>query len=230
MAGDWLKIEKETPEKPEVYRIAEFLGISQADAFLACFRVWRWADSQTEDGTIRTSQAAIDDNAKVPNFHMALREVGWLNLRTGSVELPNFVRHMGKSAKQRALAADRMLRSRSDQSATKAQPEKEKIREETKTKNPPYPPLPFSSEAFRDAWEKWLEHMKQKRKRPTAASVEGQFREFLSWGESRSIAALIHSRAKNWASIYEPSVQSRQQGPASREGDLLREIKQAGGV
>jgi hypothetical protein len=33
MAGDWMKVEKDTPEKPEIYRIAEILGISQGDAF-----------------------------------------------------------------------------------------------------------------------------------------------------------------------------------------------------
>ena len=136
MAGDWIKIEKETPEKPEIYRLAEILGVSTGDAFLACFRLWRWADSQTRDGLLRVSAAAIDDNAKIPNFHLALCEVGWLSLRNGSVMVPNFVRHMGASAKRRCLDS---VRKKSAREADKKRTREEKRREENTNSIPPTP-------------------------------------------------------------------------------------------
>jgi hypothetical protein len=153
MAGDWMKVEKDTPEKPEIYRIAEILGISQGDAFLACFRVWRWADSQTADGVIRASIAAIDDNAKHQNFHHALCEVGWLKPRSGSVELPNFVRHMGLSAKRRCLDSVRKMSARK---ADKTRTREEKRREESK-----HPQTPSEGDLFDLFWQSFPKGRKQ---------------------------------------------------------------------
>jgi hypothetical protein len=113
MAGDWLKVEKDTPDKPEVLMIAVALGITPDEAFAKCFRFWRWADSHTADGTIRgASTATIDALVGCKNFSEALKDVGWLRLRNGRVLIPEFERHMGESAKQRALTARRVANHR----------------------------------------------------------------------------------------------------------------------
>jgi hypothetical protein len=147
MAGDWLKIEKDTPEKPEVLALSARLGVSRADAFLACFVFWRWADAQTPDGSAPlVTPTMIDTMIGLPGFSHALSEVGWLRLRSGGVELPHFGRHMGQSAKRRVDAAERQRASRardgppavtllSQNSVTR----EEKRREEMKA--PPQPPL-----------------------------------------------------------------------------------------
>lgn len=114
MAGDWLKVETSTPDKPEVYAIADRLGMTNEEAFGRLFRVWRWFDSQSRDGHARvTSLSAIDAEARRPGFGQAMAEVGWLVPVPGGLSLPNFDRHNGKSAKTRALAKDRKSTQRS---------------------------------------------------------------------------------------------------------------------
>lgn len=113
MAGDWLKVEKDTPDKPEVLAIAERLSITPEEAFGRCFKVWRWADSQTTDGNARSvTEITLDRVAGLSGFAGALRQVGWLVVREGSLLIPNFDRHMGQSAKARALTAIRVSQSR----------------------------------------------------------------------------------------------------------------------
>ena len=50
MAGDWIKIEHATPDKPEVFRMAMQLGITPEHVSGCLLRVWIWADAQTLDG------------------------------------------------------------------------------------------------------------------------------------------------------------------------------------
>ena len=200
MAGDWLKMEKDTPDKPELYRIAEILGISRCEAFLACFRLWSWADSQSEDGVIYASDSAVDDNARVPRFSHALREVGWLKPRSkGSVEFPNFVRHMGQSAKRRCVDSVRKMSARK---ADILRTREEKRREENK--NTPLPPN-LDIPEFLAAWELWLNHRREIRKPLKPTTMAAQLKELSGWGSVRAVAALRHSIAKGWTGIFEPS-------------------------
>jgi hypothetical protein len=139
---DWMKVEKKTPRKPEIFRMAEILGVSRGDVFLACFDVWSWADDESQDGYVHSvTSSAIDSIAGIAGFADALSEVGWLNLRTGAVEIPNFVRHMGQSAKSRALTSIRMTRSRLRKcdAPSVTEPSPDKRREEKSKKNPPTP-------------------------------------------------------------------------------------------
>jgi hypothetical protein len=50
MAGDWIKIEHVTPDKPEVHRVAEILDIDPDAVVGKLVRLWVWADQQTIDG------------------------------------------------------------------------------------------------------------------------------------------------------------------------------------
>lgn len=145
MAGDWLKVEKDTPDKPEVLALAARLGVTRAVAFLACFDFWCWADSQTTDGNARSvSPGAVDDVVGLPGFASALAEVGWLHIRNNAVQVPNFGQHMGQSSKRRALTAKRVRdHTRRQANAELTQPalgfaslEKSK----RKKKDPPQPP------------------------------------------------------------------------------------------
>jgi len=68
--------------------------------------------------------------------------------------------------------------------------------------------LPFSSEAFRDAWNDWQTHRKEKKKPITPLSANIQLKELQAWGEERAISAIGHSIAKGWTGIFEPSGQA----------------------
>lgn len=113
MAGDWIKVEKSTPRKPEVLEISEMLGIHADHAFGLCVRFWCWCDDQMVDGrTKRISESTLDAVFGRESFAHALIQVGWLQVRNGSLEVPNFDRHMSHTAKVRVDAAERKRKSR----------------------------------------------------------------------------------------------------------------------
>jgi len=129
MAGDWLKLEKVTIDKPEIFAIADQLGITQGESFMACIRVWCWFDEQTINGhAIGVTKTAVDVTARVTGFGSAMEEVGWLVVESGRISMPHFDRHTSQSAKDRALATKRKKLERSrkshDGTVTKARPEK----------------------------------------------------------------------------------------------------------
>jgi len=121
MAGDWIKVTHATPDKPEIVRIADRCGLDIDAAFGKCVRLWIWADQQTVDGNALTvTDAFIDRLVHCPGFSAALREVDWLQARSGSLAIPRFDRHNGQSAKQRALTRDRVKRKRNGDVVTKS--------------------------------------------------------------------------------------------------------------
>ena len=83
MAGDWIKIQHVTPDKPEVWQMAASLGID-ADAVVGkLVRVWVWADQQSVDGTCHAAsvtKALLDRMVSVAGFSIAwLQRAGCLN-------------------------------------------------------------------------------------------------------------------------------------------------------
>ena len=138
MAGDWMKVELSTPDKPEVFAIADALGIDPDAAFGKLFRVWSWFDQHTEKGNAPSvTKMIIDRCAGVTGFAAAMESVGWLEVTDAGVTLPNFSRHNGKTGKNRALTAKRVAEHKkkgnekgNGDSVTNALPREEKRREE----------------------------------------------------------------------------------------------------
>jgi hypothetical protein len=113
MAGDWIKFEHVTPDKPEVVKIATILGIDQDCVVGKLARLWIWADQNSIDGcAFSVTESFIDRITFATGFADALRKVGWLEVRSGSLSIPNFARHNGVTAKARAESARRMAKSR----------------------------------------------------------------------------------------------------------------------
>ncbi|STJ11641.1 Uncharacterised protein [Escherichia coli] len=50
MASNWIKLEVITPDKPEIFRLAEILNIDPDAALGKVIRFWAWADQQMIDG------------------------------------------------------------------------------------------------------------------------------------------------------------------------------------
>lgn len=155
MAGDWMKVEKVTPDKPEIDAIAARLDIDPDAVFGKCFRVWRWFDDHTVDGNAPSVTASLlDRRIGVAGFAEALQAVGWLVVTGEGVTLPRFDRHCGETAKQRGLTAKRASKSKSKSNADGnadgnakvtqvALPREEKRTEEIKGVNPLKPPARF---------------------------------------------------------------------------------------
>lgn len=132
MAGDWMKVELELPDKPEVHAIAGMLGLDSDMVVGKLFRVWQWFDKHTTDGNaFGVTYALLDRITSVSGFGEAMMFVGWLEQNDKILTMPKFDRHTSKSAKKRALTGSRVKNFRSDtpencnaSSVTKALPEK----------------------------------------------------------------------------------------------------------
>lgn len=121
MAGDWLKIEKATLGKPEVFAIAQALEIDSDEVIGKLLRVWDWFDTYTTDGkTPRLMLKRLEQVLGCTQFLKAMQEVGWLKIGSATVELPNFDRHNGQTAKARALGNNRAKSHRSKSEASNA--------------------------------------------------------------------------------------------------------------
>ncbi|WP_240780358.1 hypothetical protein [Serratia proteamaculans] len=117
MAYEWIKIEVVTPDKPEIYQLAEILAIDPDAVLGKLIRVWAWADQQTIDGNANSNAAsvtksAIDRIGFMPGFADALIRVGWLRFEGSVLIFPNFDRHNGKSSKKRVLTNRRVTEHR----------------------------------------------------------------------------------------------------------------------
>lgn len=64
--------------------------------------------------------------------------------------------------------------------------------------------LPFSSEAFSNAWQSWIDYRKELKKPLKDATVTAQWKEFVAWGEEKSIASIQQSIKNGWQGLFEP--------------------------
>ena len=79
MAGDWIKVEHVTPDKPEAVRMARLLTMDQDMVVGKLLRLWVWADQNTIEGeTLGVTDAFIDRLCHCAGFAAALRARRWL--------------------------------------------------------------------------------------------------------------------------------------------------------
>lgn len=135
----WLKFDVTTPEKPEVLAITVAMGWDDPDLTVGkLLKVWRWFDQHTVDGNAKgVTPALLDRLIGVTGLTQAIADSGWLVIHSGGLTLPNFETHNGKTAKDRALTASRVAKSKSNakgNAATVTEPlaREEKRREEKK--------------------------------------------------------------------------------------------------
>lgn len=175
MAGEWLKFEKATPDKPEVFAIAARLDIDPDAVVGKLIRVWSWFDTHTLDGNGRSvTPASLDRIAGVTGFTRAMESEGWIVVAAAGVSLPNFDRHTGETAKGRALGAKRSAEHRAKSNGpsvtecvTAALPREEKrieeIKQEQKKKQPRVSAQPAPDDVDPQTWADWLALRKAKR-------------------------------------------------------------------
>jgi len=114
MAGDWIPVSVDLLSKPEVARLSFALKCSIEHVCGMLLRFWIWAQTHTSDGhlpdlDIRTASAA----SQVPEEFLAqLQDVGWLEVTTNGLNVPNFERWFSKAAKRRLQDAARKREAR----------------------------------------------------------------------------------------------------------------------
>ena len=121
MAGDWIKFQIDTPDKPEVLAIANRLNIDPDAVVGKLIRVWSWFDKHTIDGNAQSvTFSFLDRLTCVTGFAEQMQFVGWLEQNGSVLTMTNFVYHNGKSAKSRALGKDRQDKHRNNNAKSNA--------------------------------------------------------------------------------------------------------------
>jgi len=114
MAGDWIKVEENTPDKPEVAVIAFATGLDVDAVMGKLIRVWAWASRNCHgDGvTDVTAMSLIDRAACHIGFAEAMIQAEWLASEGKHLRFPNFDNHISSTAKDRGQAFIRKQRQR----------------------------------------------------------------------------------------------------------------------
>ena len=118
MAENWIAVDHNTPQKPEVIGLAIELGISNRESLGLLVEVWIWADRNTYNGTaecngVSVTFALLDAVFGVTGLANALQNVGWLVAKNdGIATFPNFGDLNGKTAKARKTTNRRVNKHR----------------------------------------------------------------------------------------------------------------------
>ena len=218
MAGDWIKVEHVTPDKPEVVAIAAATGLDQDAVVGKLLRLWIWADQQSVDGdAMSVTNAFLDRLVFHSGFARALSNVGWLDGREGRLSIPNFDRHNGQTAKKRAQTSKRMQtkRKRDAGSVTNASPEKRReeksIREREREEG--WVPKQLDSQEFRKAWQNYLDWWFANRGSPMdPIQRTHQLQDLMNRGPEKAIAdlKLTMTNSSNPGRIWDSSRENRQ--------------------
>ena len=103
MSKHWLKVEKDTPDKPEIRTAARLCKVTREVAFHAFFKLWSFFDTHSVNGSLPgLALDDLDEAAGLAGFGRAMEQVGWLKVEPAGVTVANWERHNGKSAKARA--------------------------------------------------------------------------------------------------------------------------------
>lgn len=110
MAGEWIKLEHATEDKPEVLRMARRLKLDRDLVLGKLVRFWCWLDANCVDGVVDgVVSTDVDALVSQDGFAAALEAVGWLECDDTHecIRIPNFDDHNSESAKKRALKGKR---------------------------------------------------------------------------------------------------------------------------
>jgi uncharacterized protein YdaU (DUF1376 family) len=66
-------------------------------------------------------------------------------------------------------------------------------------------PAGLDTERFKRAWEEWIQHRTEIKKKLTPTSITRQLKAMNKWGEDRAVAAIHHTIEKGWQGLQEPT-------------------------
>jgi hypothetical protein len=244
MAGDWIKVQKDTPDKPEVLAIASRMNLDPDAVVGKLVRIWSWFDTHTVDGNaLSVTYALLDRLAGVTGFAEQMAFVGWLNQDGHVLSLPNFEYHNGETAKKRALGKNRQEKRRSNDesnansnasSVTNALPEKrreEKSIKEDKERATSVA-IVFPDWIEKETWDAFIQMRKRIGKPPTDYAIKlivAKLERFKANGQDIK-QVLEKSITSGWQDVFEikgnPADIVRLTVPSKNEPDAaLEKIK-----
>jgi hypothetical protein len=203
MAGDWIKLQKDTPDKPEVLAMSARLNIDPDAVVGKLVRIWSWFDTHTIKGDAESvTFSFLDRLTGVTGFAEQMMLVGWLVQNGSTLLLPNFDYHNGETAKNRALGNKRQQKYRNsddknnDSVTVNASPEKrreEKKREYKKNTNTNKTPEGVTQET----WESFLAQRKLSRAAVTETVIKSIQKEAdkIEWTLEQALTEIV---ARGW--------------------------------
>lgn len=149
MAGDWIKVQKSTPNDPRIVRMSSALKADRYRTLGGTIAAWILFDDHTDDGMIvGYTPDVLDELIGFPGLAKAMESVGWLEIGENYLRVPEFEQHNGQSAKRRARDSVRKMSARK---ADKTRTREEKRREENNIHSHP------QAEEFAKEWTRWCE-------------------------------------------------------------------------
>jgi hypothetical protein len=213
MAGEWIKVQCSTPDKPEVLRIARELCIDRDAVFGKLMLLWMWFDRNSVDGVVDGAvDGDVDALVRYAGFADVMRKVGWLKDTADGpgLYLPNFDRHNGETAKRRALSNRRQAKWRNapvdarvdGPRVTNASTREEKRR--SKTPLPPFGGFAVPVWIPNETWKAFEEHRNKKRSpmTPEARRLIVLELEKLDPTHANARALLEQSIRKGWLDVF----------------------------
>lgn len=176
MAGEWIPLDINLGDKPEVQELIDLTGQGVETVVYRLFQLWGWASLNTADGTVRATPGRL---ARVcggdEEFWRAVEAVGWIvfDQAAGTAEIPGWGRRFSMAAKARACSTDRQSRYRDgrvtvgrDKSVTTGEERTGQVppppREAAQSKKKRTPPVPHPAgwTVLQEAWnagtgERW---------------------------------------------------------------------------
>lgn len=223
MSGEWIKMRFDLADDPAVVGIARRLDLDEFGVVGRLHTIWSWADRQTTDGDAASvTFVFIDRKVNTPNFAEAMEAEGWLEKTDTGVRFPNFTRHNGQTAKQRALTARRMrdLRGRDKEKSDAGRDATSDAPGVTVSSSSSISyggggvgegetvsiPKELDTEAFHRAWVEWFAYRREAHlKAYVPRGAKAQLTRLAGFGEERAIAAIQHSIANGYKGIFEPT-------------------------
>lgn len=113
---DWIKMRANLRDDPAVWTIAKTLKMDPFTVIGRLHTMWVWFDSHAtvDDPFVAVSPEAMDDHLRCEGWCEAVAAAGWLIIENDRLGVPNFDRHMGASAKERAMSATRVAKHRTN--------------------------------------------------------------------------------------------------------------------
>ena len=187
MAGDWIKLQKDTPDKPEVLAIASRMNLDPDAVVGKLVRIWSWFDTHTIDGNANSvTFSLLDRLAGVNGFAEQMTFVGWLEQKGHVLTLPNFEYHNGETAKKRALGKNRQDKFRNNDesnaksnasSVTETLPEKRREEKSIDIKKERATSVACPSDVDQQIWDDWKQLRKAKKAPVTETVLDGARKE-----------------------------------------------------
>lgn len=258
MAGDWIKWSVGLCRKPEVQRLAVALGVSREVAVCRLMEFWEWCDANIPDSAVRDDGTAfvklspqdgdnlsfVDAVVCTPNFAASLSSVDWIRFRAGQIEIPNFGRHNGETAKTRARNAKNQDRKRqSKNSVTKMSPrdgdktvtrEREEKRRESISihdRSDIVIPEKMQSQEVQQVFALWRSHLEVTHPEKVLIDNSPQLQEFwreaAAMGPERFVEAVRYTVARGWANLREKPADRQPQSEfqkTNKAGKKLQEL------